>query len=130
MTASPQRHRQPAHHADPPRGLELSRPVQLLDGPGQGSLAFGRTTIEALTLGRPVAGYAHGGVGEQLEAMLPEGAVKPGDRAAAADLLARWLADGGSAAPRPRANAEFTLDAMLSRTLGVYRELVSAPRGA
>lgn len=92
--------------------------------------AFGRTTIEALTLGRPVAGYAHGGVGEQLAAMLPEGAVKPGDRDAAADLLARWLAGDGAAAPRPRPNAEFTLDAMLSRTLGVYRELVSAPRGA
>jgi Glycosyltransferase len=92
--------------------------------------AFGRTTIEALTLGRPVAGYAHGGVGEQLAAMLPEGAVTPGDRAAMADLLTRWLADGGTSAPRPRSNVDFTLEAMLSRTLGVYRELVSSPRGA
>lgn len=90
--------------------------------------AFGRTTIEALTLGRPVAAYAHGGVGEQLAAMLPEGAVKPGDRAAAADLLARWLANGSAAAPRPKANVEFTLEEMLSRTLGVYREVVASPR--
>ncbi|MEE8429587.1 MAG: glycosyltransferase family 4 protein, partial [Gammaproteobacteria bacterium] len=32
--------------------------------------AFGRTTLEALSLGRPVAGYDHGGVGEQLQAVL------------------------------------------------------------
>lgn len=90
--------------------------------------AFGRVSLEALTLGRPVAGYAHGGVGEQLAAMMPEGAVRPGDQAAVTELLAAWLAEGGAGAPRPRANTEFTLEAMLSRTLGVYRELVSAPR--
>jgi glycosyltransferase involved in cell wall biosynthesis len=90
--------------------------------------AFGRTTIEALTLGRVVAGYAHGGVGEQLAAMFPEGAVPPGDRAALLERLERWLAEGGAAAPRPRANEEFTLEAMLSRTLGVYREVIAAPR--
>ena len=90
--------------------------------------AFGRTTIEALSLGRPVAGYAHGGVGEQLAALLPGGAVKPGDRAGVADRLARWLADGGSGGPKPGANTEFMLDAMLSRTIGVYREVLEAPR--
>lgn len=91
--------------------------------------AFGRTTIEALTLGRPVAGYAHGGVAEQLAAILPEGAVAPGDRSAMANLLARWLVDGGAAAPRPRTNAQFTLEAMLTRTMSLYHELVSEPQG-
>ena len=90
--------------------------------------AFGRTTMEAMTLGRPVAGYGHGGVGEQLAAMLPEGAVAPGDKLAMAERLAGWLTspEGG---PVPRANVDFTLGAMLSRTLGVYREVVAAPRG-
>jgi glycosyltransferase involved in cell wall biosynthesis len=90
--------------------------------------AFGRTTLEALTLGRPVAGYAHGGVGEQLGAMLPEGAVKPGDRAAMANLLHDWLREGGASAPRPTANEEFTLAAMLERTLGVYCNVLASAR--
>jgi glycosyltransferase involved in cell wall biosynthesis len=90
--------------------------------------AFGRTTLEAMTLGRPVAGYAHGGVGEQLAAMLPEGAVSPGDRAAMTERLRGWLVAGGRDAPMPGANVDFTLDAMLSRTLAVYRDLLAAPR--
>ena len=53
--------------------------------------AFGKSTLEALALGKPVAGYAHGGVKEQLDAFLPEGNVAVGDTASMADLLARWL---------------------------------------
>ncbi|RMD80400.1 MAG: glycosyltransferase, partial [Gammaproteobacteria bacterium] len=52
--------------------------------------AFGRTTLEALALGRPVLGYAHGGVGEQLAALFPQGAVPPGALAEAARRLAAW----------------------------------------
>ena len=40
--------------------------------------AFGKSTLEALALGKPVAGYAHGGVKEQLDAFLPEGNVAVG----------------------------------------------------
>lgn len=90
--------------------------------------AFGRTTIEALSLGRPVAGYAHGGVGEQLAALFPEGAIRPGDTGAMAALLAAWLSEGGATAPRPRANREFTLEAMLGGTLAVYRQVLESPR--
>ena len=91
--------------------------------------AFGRVSLEALTLGRPVAAYAHGGVGEQMTAMFPEGAVKPGDTAALVGRLRSWLAGGNDTVPRPRANRDFTLDSMLDRTLAVYRGLLDAPRG-
>ncbi len=91
--------------------------------------AFGRTTLEALTLGRPVAGYRHGGVGEQLAAMLPEGAVAPGDRVAMTDRLYGWLSTAAGG-PTPPANVNFTLEAMLARTLEVYREVVASPRRA
>src|SRR5690606_25546915 len=37
--------------------------------------AFGRTVIEALSVGRPVLGWAHGGVGELLAQLQPAGAV-------------------------------------------------------
>ena len=71
--------------------------------------AFGRTVAEALSLGCAVAGYAHGGVGEQLQAMFPAGRVPVGDAAAVCGRLADWYA----AAPRPAANHRYTLEKML-----------------
>lgn len=51
-----------------------------------------RTVQEALALGRPVAGYDHGVVGEVLDAFLPEGRVSPNDCAGIADRLEQWYA--------------------------------------
>lgn len=81
--------------------------------------AFGRTTVEALSLGVPVIGYGHGGVGEQLAAILPEGAVPPGDIATATRRIARWLDNP----PRVPETQPFTLQRMLNDTLDVYLEL-------
>ncbi|HEY4556131.1 MAG TPA: glycosyltransferase [Lysobacter sp.] len=81
--------------------------------------AFGRTVVEALSVGRPVLGWAHGGVGELLADFQPEGAVPPFDldrlHATAAALLAR--------PPRLPASIPLTLQAMQEATLGVYHEL-------
>ena len=55
--------------------------------------SFGKTTLEALSLGRPVAGYEHGGVGEQLEQFLPAGMIPTGDTTAMADLLEKWYTE-------------------------------------
>lgn len=81
--------------------------------------AFGRTVIEALAVGRPVLGWGHGGVGELLASLQPEGAVEPFDaeclHARALDLLAR--------PPRPPASIPQTLQAMQEATLAVYAEL-------
>lgn len=81
--------------------------------------AFGRTTVEALSLGVPAIGYGHGGVGEQLAAILPEGAVAPGDIAAATERIACWLDNP----PRVPETQPFTLQRMLNDTLDVYLEL-------
>lgn len=82
--------------------------------------SFGRTTLEALALGRPVIGYDHGGVGEQLRALFPEGAVPPGDLETAAQRTRQFL----STPPEPRPIvAPFTLEAMCQSTLAVYQEL-------
>jgi glycosyltransferase involved in cell wall biosynthesis len=81
--------------------------------------AFGRTVIEALSVGRPVLGWAHGGVGELLARSQPEGLVAPFDidalHAAASALLAR--------PPVPPATIAQTLQAMQEATLAVYAEL-------
>jgi len=83
--------------------------------------AFGRTTIEALSMGRPVAGYDHGGVGEQLAAILPGGRVVPGDWRAVVDRLLQWRACP-PAIPRGH---PYPLANMLSGTLDVYDDVLA-----
>lgn len=80
--------------------------------------AFGRTVVEALTTGTPVIGYDHGGVGETLAALLPEGRVAPGD---IDGLLERTVAFLRSP-PHPRPNVMFTRQAMLDATMALYEE--------
>ncbi len=83
--------------------------------------AFGRTVIEALSVGRPVLGWAHGGVGELLAQLQPQGAVPPFD---AQRLLAgaRALLSRPPSAPLGTM-AAYTLQAMQDATLAVYDEL-------
>ena len=82
--------------------------------------SFGRTVIEALSVGRPVLGWAHGGVGELLTQLQPRGAVRLGDHdallAAARSLLAQ--------PPQPAATIAYSLRAMQEATLDVSAELV------
>jgi glycosyltransferase involved in cell wall biosynthesis len=86
--------------------------------------AFGRTVIEALSVGRSVLGWAHGGVGELLAELQPQGAVVPFDadalHATAASLLAH--------APPLPATIPHTLRAMQEATLAVYAELIDDRR--
>ncbi|MCL7744779.1 glycosyltransferase family 4 protein [Guyparkeria hydrothermalis] len=84
--------------------------------------SFGRTVTEALALGRPVLGYDHGGVGEQLERVYPEGRVPPGDIEAAVDRLAQWWHDG---VPSVTEGVPFTLDRMQDETLALYQSLAA-----
>ncbi|TAE78418.1 MAG: glycosyltransferase [Verrucomicrobia bacterium] len=86
--------------------------------------SFGRTTLEALGLGVPVAGYDHGGVGEQLALLYPEGRIPPNDPTAALPVIRRLLE---SPPPVPTKHP-FTLEAMLDGTLAVYAELLSVCR--
>jgi glycosyltransferase involved in cell wall biosynthesis len=51
-----------------------------------------RVILEALALGKPVAGYDHGAVGEMLDTFLAEGRVAPGDIAGIADRIEQWHA--------------------------------------
>lgn len=83
--------------------------------------AFGRTVLEALSVGRPVLGWDHGGVGELLRALYPAGAVPPGDAGALAGTARRLLADP---APMPVTIPQ-TLAAMQAATLKVYDELLA-----
>ncbi len=83
--------------------------------------AFGKTTLEALALGKPVAGYAHGGIREQLEIFFPEGLVPVGDSLAMAELLAGWYQH--ETRPPAKIPSPFRMDHMIDSHLAVYNEL-------
>ena len=89
--------------------------------------AFGRTVIEALSVGRPVLGWAHGGVGELLRELQPAGAVAPFDmdalHAGARALLGDAAQRAVLHATMPPLVARYSLQAMQQSTLAVYREL-------
>ena len=85
--------------------------------------AFGRTVNEALSLGVPVAGYDHGGVGEQLVRHFPAGLVPFGDQAAITKRMASWMATPpGMAEVQP-----YKLDEMLNKTIDLYQQVAAAP---
>jgi len=84
--------------------------------------AFGRTVVEALAVGRPVLGWAHGGVGELLAELQPAGAVAPFDAGQLAARACALLA----APPSPPAAMPYTLQAMQEATLTLYRTMVDA----
>lgn len=81
--------------------------------------AFGRTVLEALSVGRPVLGWAHGGVGELLQQWYPQGAIAPFDEPALAHAAAALLA---RPAPLPGTMPD-SLRAMQQATLALYEQL-------
>ena len=82
--------------------------------------AFGRTTIESLKIGVPVIGYSHGGVGEQLKEVFPEGIINKDDISAAVNLCKKWIKN----TPKVSKTDLFSLKNMQSNTLKIYRAVL------
>jgi glycosyltransferase involved in cell wall biosynthesis len=83
--------------------------------------SFGRTVIEALSLCRPVLGYAHGGVGELLAELYPAGRVPVADRERLVERAAELLR---VAPPIPMLQS-YRLTDMQQATLALYDELTA-----
>jgi len=83
--------------------------------------SFGKTTLEALAMGRPVAGYEHGGVGEQLSLLLPEGKIPLGDT----DLLAKRLSEWSQSPPKVRLPLPpaYLREGMIAAHRDLYQEM-------
>jgi glycosyltransferase involved in cell wall biosynthesis len=81
--------------------------------------AFGRTVVEALVLGKPVVGWAHGGVGELLQRYFPEGSVQLGEQQALLATTLRLLTEPRS----PIRIVPQTLATMQEQTLELYESL-------
>lgn len=86
--------------------------------------AFGRTTVEALSVGTPVVGYDYGGTGEILRKCYPQGLVPRSNMVAAADRIADLLA---SPQPVPR-DHPYTVEALQRATLAVYADVAARGR--
>jgi len=84
--------------------------------------SFGRTVIEALSLCRPVLGYAHGGVGELLAELYPAGRVPAGDVDRLIVRAAELLGRAPPIAPLQR----YHLSDMQSAVLALYEEVAAA----
>lgn len=80
--------------------------------------AFGRTVAEALSLGKAVLGWNHGGTGELLARHFPQGAVAPFDADALAKRAAELLTNPVDV---PAFNGT-TLEQMQAATLALYRQ--------
>lgn len=78
--------------------------------------AFGRTVLEALSSGRPVLGWAHGGVGELLARWFPSGAVPLANNEALTATAMALLSNPPEVAPVLGGSLEH----MQSATLAVY----------
>jgi len=86
--------------------------------------AFGRISLEALSMGIPVIAYAHGGVAEQLDVLLPQGKVAVADIDAVVDLAEQWLVKP----PKVAKHHPFQLQAMLETTLSVYENALNVDK--
>ncbi|HEB97231.1 MAG TPA: glycosyltransferase [Sedimenticola thiotaurini] len=83
--------------------------------------SFGRTVVEALSMGVPVIGWDHGGVGEVLARLLPAGAVPLND----GDALLRRTVDFLERPPVVAGFDDFRLQTMLDKTLMLYQALAA-----
>ena len=81
---------------------------------------FGRTTIEAASVGTKIMGWDHGGTKEILSELFPDGLVKLEDIQALKEKTLELLSDDDK---KPKPNT-FTSERMINSTLEVYRSLL------
>lgn len=81
--------------------------------------SFGRTVLESLRMGVPTLGYDHGGVGEILNDLYPQGKVP----FANTDALFQCVVQQLQQPVLPAQSTQLTKQAMLANTLQVYKEI-------
>ncbi|MEZ6055102.1 MAG: glycosyltransferase family 4 protein [Planctomycetaceae bacterium] len=83
--------------------------------------AFGRTVVEALSLGTPVVGYDHGGAAEILRTLFPAGRVTPGDVAEVVRQIEACIETNQEIHP----NLQFTRQHMSETTIRLYENIAA-----
>ena len=85
--------------------------------------AFGRVSLEALSLGVPVIAYSHGGVREQLEALFPYGRIEANKKSTMRLKIREYYYLENK--PKPIPNTRFTLDKTNNKVLNLYHSLIN-----
>lgn len=85
--------------------------------------AFGRVSLEALSLGVPVIAYSHGGVKEQLETLYPYGKVEANKKSSMRLKIRDFYRQEEKL--KPIENTVFTLEQTNKKVLDVYKKLLS-----
>lgn len=83
--------------------------------------SFGRTVVESLAVGTSVVGYDHGGVGEILSVLFPQGKVELNDQKQLSDKINALLKQP----PQIDNSQPYLLKDMLNQTLNLYHEVIS-----
>jgi len=106
------------HRSDP---LEIMAVSDIVVSCSTDPEAFGRVSLEALSIGKPVFGYHHGGVAEQLDKLYPRGAIELGKTDEMAQAILNWQ----KSPSYPEKKNPFTLENMCLKTTAVYQRALS-----
>ncbi len=121
------------HCTDMPAALMLADVV--LSTSSKEPEAFGRTTVEAMAMGKPVIATAHGGSLETVIDGTTGWLVAPSDPLDLARGLKEALSDTSrlktyGKAGQERVRGRFTTKSMCEQTLALYRDLLTEKQGA
>lgn len=106
------------HRSDIREWLALSDVVLSLSNQAE---TFGRTALEALSVGTPVIGWDRGGVAEILAALYPQGKIYVDDKTALLSTLKRHI-EQPQAVP---VVTQFSLKDMCDHTLALYKNILT-----
>ena len=105
------------HRSDIREWLAFSDVVLSLSSQAE---TFGRTALEALSVGTPVVGWNRGGVAEILSQLYPQGLITVDDQAALLNTLKTHIDTPQTVAPVQM----FSLKEMCDQTLAVYQQIL------
>ncbi len=83
--------------------------------------SFGRTVLEALTVGCPVVAFDHGGVSEVMSVLFPDGLVAHNDWQGLAEKVNQFLAQSPQVSP----HKQFSNESQFKQTMAVYQSLLT-----
>jgi len=99
---------------------DLYASVDLVVSTNKKPESFGRTVLEALSVGKPVVAYDHGGVSEVMNQLYPQGLVPNNHVTDLSDKISQFLQQ----APIVKPHNSFKNETMFDQTLALYDETV------
>ncbi len=107
------------HRSDIREWLAFSDVVLSLSNQAE---TFGRTALEALSVGTPVIGWNRGGVAEILSHLYPQGLIDVGDQAALLHAVQQHIDEPQGVEPVTM----FSLKEMCDRTIDLYKHVLNS----